>query len=360
MTAERKSKREVRARMAQTGEKYTAARRALGGDGGATELPAAVGDEGDSIGWFTDQAYNAILLAADEARMLGRQSVEPEHLLLASARFGNVERLLDGLGIDAGAIHAAVARAGGFGTDLVLGPIPRSPSGEAVLRGAIAAAHERGVVAPSTEHLLLGLGADSSATAILRELGLVDVAALVDATYQARRPPVPAETIERYALVAQRREPPRPGPMPPVFERFTPGSQAAVRAAVDRARALEAGYVTPAHLLLGLLDSEEAPLAGVLARHPRGEATHDDGAEEGRERRPRPTGIFTGAARRIVAEHVLAVAHRFGHRSLRTGHLFLAVIENPADEALAIRQALPDAEQIAAEVRDAIAGSEPS
>jgi ATP-dependent Clp protease ATP-binding subunit ClpA len=346
--------------MAQTGEKYTAARRAIGGDGGATRRPAAVGDEGDSIGWFTDQAYNAILLAADEARMLGRQSVEPEHLLLAAARFGNVERLLDGLGIDAGAIHSAVARRGGFGTDLALGPIPRSPSGEAVLRSAIAAAHERGIVAPSTEHLLLGLQAASGASSVLSGLGLTDVTAFVDAKYPARRPPVPAEVVKRYAVAAQRREPPRPGPMPPVFERFTAGSQRAVEAAVHHARALEAGYVTPTHLLLGLVDSEEEPLAGVLARHPRVEATHEGGVQEGGDRPHRPTGIFTDASRRIVAEHVLGVAHRFDHRTLCTGHLFLAVVENAADEALEIRQALPEADQIAAEVREAMEGSEPT
>jgi hypothetical protein len=61
-----------------------------------------------------------------------------------------------------------------------------------------------------------------------------------------------------------------------------------------------------------------------------------------------------------VAEHVLRVAHRFGHRSLRTGHLFLAVVENSAGEALEIRQALPETDQIAAEVREAMEGSEPT
>jgi hypothetical protein len=50
----------------------------------------------DSLGWFTDQAYNAILLADDEARMLSHARVDPEHLLLAAARYGNVESLLRG------------------------------------------------------------------------------------------------------------------------------------------------------------------------------------------------------------------------------------------------------------------------
>jgi ATP-dependent Clp protease ATP-binding subunit ClpA len=42
---------------------------------------------------FTDQAYNVILLAEDEARMLGQTVVEPEHLLLALTRHGNVRQL---------------------------------------------------------------------------------------------------------------------------------------------------------------------------------------------------------------------------------------------------------------------------
>jgi Clp amino terminal domain, pathogenicity island component len=42
---------------------------------------------------FTDQAYNLILLAEDEARMLGRSEVEPERVLLALTRHGNVRSL---------------------------------------------------------------------------------------------------------------------------------------------------------------------------------------------------------------------------------------------------------------------------
>jgi hypothetical protein len=59
--------------MAQTGEKYTQARRVLaaGNSGGADEDPGVtIRWPQDSLGWFTDQAYNAILLADDEARML--------------------------------------------------------------------------------------------------------------------------------------------------------------------------------------------------------------------------------------------------------------------------------------------------
>ena len=107
MTQNRRSKRVIRSRMAQTGEKYTEARRAhlaSGGHSGGASADEYPGDTitwpEDSLGWFTDQAYNAILLAADEARMLSHPRIDPEHLLLAAARYGNVESLLAGEGID--------------------------------------------------------------------------------------------------------------------------------------------------------------------------------------------------------------------------------------------------------------------
>jgi Clp amino terminal domain, pathogenicity island component len=150
MTENRRSKRAIRSRMAQTGEKYTEARRSLlasaGGRAGAGEGP----DVGsfwpeDSLGWFTDQAYNAILLAYDEARMLAHRTVEPEHLLLALPRTGNVESLLlTRAGIDGRAIHAVILRMRGFGDQLELRPRRSRPS-EEVLRRAVVAAAARGI-----------------------------------------------------------------------------------------------------------------------------------------------------------------------------------------------------------------------
>lgn len=70
------------------------------------------------MGWFTDQAYNLILLAEDEARMMSHATVEPEHLLLTAARRGNVERLLVGDAFAARAIHDEILRIKGFGEKL--------------------------------------------------------------------------------------------------------------------------------------------------------------------------------------------------------------------------------------------------
>src|SRR5712691_10646203 len=184
MTQNRRSKRAIRSRMAQTGEKYTEAQRALqasgGNSGGAGEDPGVtITWPEDSLGWFTDQAYNAILLADDEARMLRHPRVDPEHLLLAAARYGNVERLLAREGIDARAIHDVIVQIKGFGDKLELRP-RRSPASEEVLRRAVAAAAARGVLGPSTEHLLIALGEQELTARILGELGVRSVQALVD------------------------------------------------------------------------------------------------------------------------------------------------------------------------------------
>lgn len=361
MTEDRKARRAVRARMVQTGEKYTEARRALGGDdgGGGAQRPVVIDGPGDPIGWFTDQGYNVILLAEDEARMLGQPRVEPEHLLLAAARRGNVERLLAAWNIRASAIHAAVVQISGFGTELVLGRVPRSTAADTVLWQAIAAAREQGIVGPSTEHLLLGLQGQDIPLTILRDLGLADVTKAVDAKYPIKRPSGRREALDRYPRVSRSRSAPRPGPIPPVFERFTKEAHRAIEAGVESARVLESGYVTPAHLLVGLLDGEEGVVADVLARHPRTRESANSGATSEDTGRPsRATGIFTEEARRLVAEHVLTVANRFGHRSLSTGHLLLAILDNPDDETLETLEALPGAQQIVTEVREALPGSE--
>ncbi len=331
------------------------------------------------VGLFTDQAYNAILLAEDEARMLGQAAVEPEHLLLAAARSGNVAQLLAREGVVASAIHAAVVRVRGFGVQLVVGPVPRSTAGQMVLQEAVAAAAERGVTGPSTQHLLIGLARQGGAATVLLELGLVNVTALVDAAYPVTRPAVDPHVLERRAHAAVAREPPSPGPIAPVFERFSAEARRAVEAAEERERALGNRYVEPAHLLLGLLDAEDGVVANVLSHRQAQRdamtrratellAGHATAARRGSgdvvDRRARvstaPTGILTAPARRLVAEQVLEVADRLGQHSLGTGHLFLAILENPDENTVAILEAWPDTRQLAAELVAALPGDEHS
>jgi ATP-dependent Clp protease ATP-binding subunit ClpA len=362
MTRNRRSKRAIRSRMAQTGEKYTQAQRALaaagGTSGGAGDDPGVtIAWPQDSLGWFTDQAYNAILLAHDEARMLSHPRVDPEHLLLAAARYGNVEWLLAGAGIDARAIHDVIAAMKGFGGKLELRP-RRSPASEQVLRRAVTAAAGRGVLGPSTEHLLIALGEHELPARILAELGVQSAQALVDAHYPVTGPPVDHAIIQRRAaqLAARGIEPPSPGPIPPVFERFTAQARAAINAGVEYARRAADRWVEPAHLLFGVLNAE----AGVAAVVRTSYAWHRPPAQsaEPPAYSPRATGIFTPEARRIVAEDVLIIAERLDHPALTTGHVLLAILERYAYLTIDFINALPGIREITAAVIDALPGEE--
>jgi ATP-dependent Clp protease ATP-binding subunit ClpA len=384
MTANRRSKRAIRSRMARTGEKYTKARRAMlaSGDdsGGAGDDPGVtITWPQDSLGWFTDQAYNAILLAVDEARMLGHSRVDPEHLLLAAARYGDVESLLAGEGIDARAIHDVIAAIEGFGGRLELRP-QRSPASEQVLRRAVAASADRGVLEPSTEHLLIALSEQELPARILAELGVSSAQALVDAAYPAGRTPVDHAVLERRAaqLASGSGPPPSPGPIPPIFERFTAQARGAINAGIQYAREVDDPRVEPTHLLFGVLTAKAGVAAAVRTRH----GWNMPPAQFARRRYPgapglyrpdprhenvfiydqppysRATDIFSSEARRIVAEDVLRVAERVGHRTLTTGHILIALLERPGEQATEIISSLPGIGDISAAVIDALPGQE--
>ena len=357
MTQNRRSKRATRSRMALTGEKYTDARRALlasGGDSGRTG-----GDPGvtiawpeDSLGWFTDQAYNLILLADDEARMMSHATVEPEHLLLATSRRGNAERLLAGLDH---AIHDQILRIRGFGEKLELRP-QRSPASEAVLRRAVIAAADRGVLGPSTEYLLLAVAEQELPSQILGELGITDVQGLVDAKYPVARPSIdPAVVQVRAAQLAVRGQtPPSPGPIPPIFERFTSQARDAVNAGIEHARKLDAPYVEPAHLLYGVLGANTGVVATVRSRH----SWDLPPAQFVEPRYSRATDIFSDDARRIVAEDMLIIAERIDHRPLSTGHLLIALLENPDERTNEIVESVPELAAMTVPIIDALANDD--
>jgi Clp amino terminal domain, pathogenicity island component len=377
MTENRRSKRATRSRMAETGEKYTDARRALlasGGDGGRSgEDPGVtIAWPEDALGWFTDQAHNAILLAEDEARMMNHSSVDPEHLLLAAARRGNAESLLlTRARIAAREIHDAILRHRGFGEKLVLHPRP-SPASEEVLSLAVSAALARGVSGPSTEHLLLALGEQEASARILAELGLRDVRPLVDAKYPVVRAPLDQAFVQRRApqLAGMVRRAPSPGPIPPIFERFTSQARDAIDTGIEHACKLDAPRVEVAHLLYGVLDSKTGVVATVRSRHS-WDLPPAQIAQPSYSRATRATGpdgrtivvneyadIFSDDARRIVAEDVLIIAERLGQSSLTTGHLLVAILESPDEHTGEITRLLPDGREITAAVIDALPGQE--
>ena len=342
-------------------------------------------DQDVVLGTFSDQAYNLILLAEDEARMLGQVRVEPEHVLLALARSGNVERLLARREVTATDIYRMIVSSGGLGEELWLGRVPRSGATDAALEAGIDAAAERGVAGPSSEHVLLGLRGDSGATAILRALGIDDLEALVDEAYPERGVPVASEARASYRTrVGRSRGRPQPGPTPPVFERFT----AQARDAIIAAQRGDSGYAQPVDLLRGLVTTEDGVAPRVLMQHGLTPAAFESdrrqssGPRSGRGRwgvgsstpiasssrnsaghakdhlrgrRPQVGQLYSDDTRRLIAEESLRQAVSHGHRLIGTGHLLLAVIDDNNQEVAAI---LGDAESIRTEVITALPGDE--
>lgn len=62
-------------------------------------------------------------------------------------------------------------------------------------------------------------------------------------------------------------------------------------------------------------------------------------------------------ARRIVAEDVLIVAERLGHRALTTGHVLIAILERPDEYTSDIISSVPGIREVTA-VIDALPGQE--
>jgi hypothetical protein len=316
------------------------------------------------LGVFSQQAHNLIVLAEDEARMLGRSKVAPEHLLLAFARWGNVKALLRRCAVSARDIHAATVKAGGRGDDLVLGRVPWANATTEVLNGAVSAAARRGELCPGSEHVLLALDDHDGASALLRAVGITDVTGLVDAVYPPHGMPVSGEEVSRHLLRMGSSEAPRPGPIPPVFERYSDQARRAVRAASEAAGLLEHREIEPFHLLLGCVHVSDSLAARVLEPSlGSGELTMVvEAMERARQYGPHPahqaTGVYSDTARRLLAEDALSHAYRRGHGAITTGHLVLAVLDSRDRTSRAILGFGPEAERSARSIERALPGNE--
>jgi ATP-dependent Clp protease ATP-binding subunit ClpA len=271
-------------------------------------------------------------LGEDEARMLNRATVEPEHLLLALARNGNVAALLAEHGITAREIRDAVIALHGFGEDLALGAVPRSAATEDALDLAVTAAGERGIVGASSEHLLLGIRNAPAVTSILRDLGIADIASLVDAASPTPLPPVSSTQVTRLALRAARRyDPPQVVLIPPVFERYTVQARASVKAAEDAAASLMNERVSPFHFLIGVMEADDNLAAMTLKSYG---LTSEQLMRNARIAGPGPgtqaTGIFDRQAHLTVSQGALKQAYRRNDLHIGSGHLLLATLDCPS------------------------------
>ena len=108
---------------------------------------------------FTDRARRVVVLAQEEARLLGHNWIGTEHILLGliSEQEGVAARTLDQLGISLDAVRGKVEGIIGAGGDVPSGHIPFTPRAKKVLELSLREALQLGHNYIGTEHILLGL-----------------------------------------------------------------------------------------------------------------------------------------------------------------------------------------------------------
>ena len=124
---------------------------------------------------FTDRARRVVVLAQEEARMLGHNWVGTEHILLGLIHEGEgvAARALESLGISLDAVRQRVEEIIGQGQDAPSGHIPFTPRTKKVLELSLRESQQLGHNYIGTEHILLGLirEGDGVAAQVLVKLG---------------------------------------------------------------------------------------------------------------------------------------------------------------------------------------------
>lgn len=112
--------------------------------------------------YYSPQAWEAIRLAAKEARGQRLNYVGAEHLLLGLIQLGSgvAAETLGTLGLRLDGVRAEVEKASGPGRADILDPIPYTPRAKSIIQAAKKEAEALGQTLVSPEHLLLGLLAE--------------------------------------------------------------------------------------------------------------------------------------------------------------------------------------------------------
>lgn len=201
---------------------------------------------------FTDRARRVVVLAQEEARLLGHSYIGTEHILLGliSEQDGVAANVLDRLGISAEAVRSKVESIIGEGSGAPSGHIPFTPRSKKVLELSLREALTLGHNYIGTEHVLLGL---------IREGDGVGAQVLVSLGAELSR--VRQEVLSQLSGY-------RTGPGGNVLPsglgrpRETP---AAAKAAVEARRLAGSHAVGSQHYLLGLVQDENSMAAKALA-----------------------------------------------------------------------------------------------
>jgi ATP-dependent Clp protease ATP-binding subunit ClpA len=161
---------------------------------------------------FTDQARRVVVLAQEEARMLGHGYIGTEHILLGllSEGEGQAAQALAALEISLEAAREQVAEIIGEGTGQPAGHIPFTPRTKKVLELSLREAQRLGDGYIGTEHILLGLLLEGEGVAaqVLERLGATRGKVVAQLQITARSGP--GEELRRVSAGRMM------GPRPPV------------------------------------------------------------------------------------------------------------------------------------------------
>jgi hypothetical protein len=200
---------------------------------------------------FTDRARRVVVLAQEEARLLGHNWIGTEHLLLGMLHEGEgvAAKVLTNLGVDLESVRAEVEQIIGRGGDEpVVGHVPFTPRAKKVLELSLREALQLAHNYIGTEHILLGLVREGEGVAaqVLQKRGLT-----LDR--------VRGETIRLLSGMGPPvRTTARRGPQKPLTPAATRATDEAQRLAGDHA-------VGTHHLLRALLGEPDSLAAKALA-----------------------------------------------------------------------------------------------
>ena len=117
---------------------------------------------------FTDRARRVVVLAQEEARMLGHNYTGTEHILLGLVHEGEgvAAKALASLGISLEAVRQQVREIIGQGQQAPSGHIPFTPRAKRVLELSLREARQLGHTYIGSEHILLGLIREGEGVAV--------------------------------------------------------------------------------------------------------------------------------------------------------------------------------------------------
>ena len=325
--------------MAQTGEKYTEARRAMegapAGPPTGSERTRADRPAGSEFGRFTEGAWRVVVLARDEARALEHDVVGSEHILLGLLREqdGIAARVLGLLHVTVAPVRAALVERAGRRDGVAAGRLEFTAGAKAMLELALREAFALGDNYIGTEHILLALVRDSDGVA-------VDVLLAFGAAAEKVR----SEVIGVLSGVGYR-PPGEAGPAAEfsgMFERFTVRARKVMELAELESIELGHDRVGGEHILLGLLREREG-LAGraLEALGVTLERARAAVLEQVPAGKPATAGgrLLTPRAKRVV-ERALREALALGHDYIGAEHILLGLLREGESNAIDILVAL--------------------